>query len=785
MSNKQSTFKSYVDLKSNAPKGIESNWERERSFKSYVNWSSGSKVEHSAVSKAAEDVFEKTLEPKLLAGEIQIAKAHNVLKFNSFGDLKHGMSGALFCTNFKISFVTAERSSYDLMGIGQKNILLGENDIPLTCVDAVYQASYSKKQRKLLSPGGGNLSGAIKMIEIHCKDFRVYTFSFKFSPRGEDKNVVNAILHHAFPSKLQLLFAFVFNPKEHVNSSNSPNHPSIRLSSESMPKVPAFRDAGDWDNELKRVNASGFRVTMANQDFKISDSLPEYFVVPSCLTDSDINNAAPHFIDGRVPTWCWSHNNGSSLYRMVPLRADTEFVDRERSMLKAIKDVHPKKEKSFMIHIEKYCPSVGSIQSSFKKLQELCMPESMKEFWGSDDKWYTSLDITKWLHCVRRCLSTATEAVDCIVSKGKSVILKESEGRDLSCVISSLVQLILDPYLRTRVGFESLIQREWVVMGHEFLTRCQHVSLPEGEESPVFLLFLDCVWQLVNQFPLSFSFTDTYLITLWDCSHHGLFETFIFNSERQRYRSILQEVKEPAKLVSVWDWSLQFKEEDIALFNNPMYYTEHPQHQNCVGCRNEDLKELQLKLSPVEESTNVNDEKLPYRKLSQASQISAEQRLSNSCNSDTNLAQSLNATGPAVKFWIQCYLRWIPSVHVVNGGPPTEFQQQCMLVDEIHYLRRKVHSLRTSTPLAKRSGQESSFYFTYDSSPRLSENFTSAFPFSPSSLSNHMTSYVADKSALSAVAGMFIRSPSMSSYDGLHSSGSMSSSNNDDLDEES
>ncbi|XP_077989112.1 myotubularin-related protein 10-like isoform X2 [Glandiceps talaboti] len=752
---KQSTFKSYVDLKSD-------------------------------VTKAAEDVFDKTSEPKLLSGEIVIAKAHNVLKYNSYGDLKHGISGALFCTNFKISFVTAERSSYDLMEIGQRNLLVSENDIPLTAVDALYQVSSSRKT-KLLSPGS-SVSGPVKMIEIHCKDFRVYTFSFKFSPRGEDKSVVNTILHHAFPTQLPLLFAFSFNPSNHVISNNA-HGPGITITRDKTVHQRQFRDVKDWDNEIARLNAKKLRVTLVNQDFKISDSLPEYFVVPSCLTDNEINNAANHFVEGRVATWSWSHSNGASLYRMVSLRADTVHSQYERRMLQAIKSTHPRDLTSITIDLDKYCSSIGSIQSSFKKLKELCMPETTKDFLSGDNKWYCDLDTTKWLHCVRKCLSISIDAVDQITTHGKSVILRESDGRDLSCLISSLIQLMLDPSTRTLQGFESLIQKEWVVMGHPFLNRYQHVSATDGEESPVFLLFLDCVWQLTNQCPSAFGFTDTYLITLWDCSHHGLFETFIFNCERQRYRATVSDVKTPVQLISVWNWSLQFNDDDLSLFNNPLYFIRHKLHTNCPGCRDDEVRTLlQYTSTPVKRPVNADSSKTPYRKLSEANQPQWDQspqrvRQNILADSDGNLATKINPSSPAVKFWTQCYLRWVPYVHVVNGGPPSEYLQQCMLVDEIHYLRLKLHSLRTSTPLSKKHNRDSGLYFTYDGSPKLGENFTSAFPFSPNSSTLHL-SHSGDKQSLfSSIAGMFVRSPSVSSYDGIiRASGSMSS-NNDEIDE--
>lgn len=56
------------------------------------------------------------------------------------------------------------------------------------------------------------------------------------------------------------------------------------------------------------------------------------------------------------------------------------------------------------------------------------------------------------------------------------------------------VQLILDPYYRTLEGFEVLVEKEWCSFGHMFGLRA-HSDSPT-ESSPVFLQWLDAVWQV-------------------------------------------------------------------------------------------------------------------------------------------------------------------------------------------------------------------------------------------------------------------------------------------------
>lgn len=58
--------------------------------------------------------------------------------------------------------------------------------------------------------------------------------------------------------------------------------------------------------------------------------------------------------------------------------------------------------------------------------------------------------------------------------------------------------------------------------------------LPPSLQAPVFLLFLDCVWQLSSQYPTRFQLTEDFLLALHDSIHLPLFSSFLANCQRER-----------------------------------------------------------------------------------------------------------------------------------------------------------------------------------------------------------------------------------------------------------
>jgi hypothetical protein len=81
-----------------------------------------------------------------------------------------------------------------------------------------------------------------------------------------------------------------------------------------------------------------------------------------------------------------------------------------------------------------------------------------------------------------------------------------SDGWDRTAQLCSLAAIILDPYYRTFEGLMVLIEKDWMHFGHQFGKRLgQGVNNPMSEEkSQVFLQFLDCITQIMHQFPSEF-----------------------------------------------------------------------------------------------------------------------------------------------------------------------------------------------------------------------------------------------------------------------------------------
>ena len=139
-----------------------------------------------------------------------------------------------------------------------------------------------------------------------------------------------------------------------------------------------------------------------------------------------------------------------------------------------------------------------------------------------------------------------------------------SDGWDRTAQLTSLAMILLDPYYRTLKGFEVLVEKEWLSFGHKFAHRIGHGTDKhnDNDRSPVFLQFIDCVWQICSQFPFSFEFNESFLMIILDHLYSNLFGTFLYNSDKERKQF---EVRKHTQ--SLWS----FVNAAPGMFLNPLY----------------------------------------------------------------------------------------------------------------------------------------------------------------------------------------------------------------------
>ncbi|XP_045468670.1 myotubularin-related protein 10-A [Harmonia axyridis] len=584
---------------------------KDSGFKSYIDESGLESIS-----------LNETQKTKLLVGETVVCEVENILMYRPLSDKKKSTSGVLTITTFKLSFACAEEES-DWRGYIQHNNLLGLNDICLSSIDTIYQVG-DKTKKKLLP--GQNVSGKVKELLIVCKNMRTFEFNFKYAAKDGGKNVANVLLHHCYPKRHSLLFAYEYG-----------DLPSMKCLSR---EARLFRTKEDWRLEYNRTKCKNWRISDVNQNFRTSHMLVESLIVPQSLTDSTLTQAVEHFRNRCGPVWVWGTPLGAALVRMADLLPTITDRTQENALLEHIRKSHPDKKPPYLIDLGKDCPSPKDVHNSYVKLRDLCVPDSTRQFKQQDYKFYGLLDNSRWLAYVSTCLGKAVEAAEQLSVHNSTVVLQEGNGTDMNCVISSLIQIILDPLYRSKYGFQSLIQKEWVAMGHQFAFRMGHILDKEVEFCPLFLLFLDCVWQLLQQFPVAFKISETYLTTLWDSVGISIFDTFLFNCEHDRV--VAEQGQDKLILRSVWDWHKQFGERDIAFFCNPLY-----------------LDTFTEKLTP---QTGIS----------------------------------------SLGIWSQCYFRWLPDLEIRCGGKPQIDLWTRMIVSEVWELKEKTEGRENGMHLKNR-----------------------------------------------------------------------------------
>ncbi|XP_069827443.1 myotubularin-related protein 9-like isoform X3 [Dendropsophus ebraccatus] len=425
------------------------------------------------------------------------------------------------------------------------------------------------KSKESSKDGEGRSSSGT--VTLKCKDLRV--IQLEIPDMEETFNVARSVQALSSLDNTSLRYPFFFRPAGCKLGKGWP------------------RDTMENFYHKLKAETDAWRLSDVNNNFKVCPSYPEKVIVPVSCSDDTLKRAAAFRQGRRFPVLSYYHSRN----KMVLLRSSQPLVgpnhhccEEDEMLLNAalmgqwrgfIIDTRAEQEAKqarsagggteSKNRYTKWCvlhrplERGQALQSSLARLVGACY-----ETYLGRNHWLSKLQASHWLSHIKEALSTSGLAAECIEREGTCVLVHGQEGANNTLLVTSLAQLILSPDCRTVLGFQDLIEREWLQAGHPFQLCCARSGWAQGrfqQESPNFLLFLDCCWQLARQFPMAMEFNEKLLCTLATHAYSSEYGTFVCNNEKEsRYIYKVQE-----KTHSLWGTLNNFRQRKH--YVNPMY----------------------------------------------------------------------------------------------------------------------------------------------------------------------------------------------------------------------
>ncbi|KAH0788801.1 myotubularin-related protein 8 [Histomonas meleagridis] len=298
----------------------------------------------------------------------------------------------------------------------------------------------------------------------------------------------------------------------------------------------------EWSTDkswLKRLkNQSGYK--LIKNDF--SPTYPEYMLIPKSIKKETIVTCSQYRSRERIPilTYIYPENKCPLLRSSQPLsgflkqasKADQEYISALIDGRKlAILDCRPK------INAVANQFTGGGYESEENydnsTFEFLGIP-NIHKVRGIYQQLLKSEGFDKWGALILQLISASKIGAEKLL-QNISVLVHCSDGWDRTSQVSSLIQILLDPYSRTFKGFRELIQKDWIDTGHMFHLRCCHAPHSKIDEaSPIFPQFLDATFQIMNVYPNEFEFNEKLLSFLGFHSYSQLYGDFVINTHKER-----------------------------------------------------------------------------------------------------------------------------------------------------------------------------------------------------------------------------------------------------------
>jgi len=383
--------------------------------------------------------------------------------------------------------------------------------------------------------------------------------------------------------------------------------------------------------------------TEINKNYALCDTYPDILVLPSNFDTIRLQTVATFRSRNRIPVLSWySHETCATITRSSqPLTGlnrkcqddidylnEISYTNKNQESKLFILDARPK----FNAFVNKSngggYENYSDCELEFQNIQNIhVMRESLNKLYSIIRHGYQDNDSgsSNWLSHIRGILISTNRLVSLVYNDKRSVLVHCSDGWDRTAQLTSLAMLMLDPYYRTLNGFMILIEKEWISFGHQFFLRIGPGDKNNSDRSPVFIQFLDCTYQLIQQFESAFEFNEKFLLTIADYLYSCQYGTFLLNSEKNRIDMKISEYTMSAWTPILGDPNiylntnynkkfnqiLQINSNQIKLWKN--YYCRYiPDYQSTldsVSNRNSTLINLRNRFIPIQQDDESSQQR--------------------------------------------------------------------------------------------------------------------------------------------------------------------------------
>mmetsp|Transcript_52000 Transcript_52000/g.123804 ORF Transcript_52000/g.123804 Transcript_52000/m.123804 type:complete len:726 (+) Transcript_52000:95-2272(+) len=431
-------------------------------------------------------------------------------------------------------------------------------------------------------------AGALEnKLQVVTKDTRTLTF---VAPGGQGTKdlaeVADAYAAFSAPATPLALFAGKFAQELGVDHYSSDGCNGWHLYDPAVEFARMGIETDDFPNP-----ASPWKMSNINNRYGLCETYPALIALPRNMTPSELSAVAQFRKKRRLPVMSWCGGPELQFASIWRCSQTTEgfnflknnFCPEDQKLVSLIRTSVGKERDLLLIDLRPWKSAmankatgggyegyercnlvfgnIDNIHAVLSGYKAMAAAVAAVED-GAIGSWVRDVANSNWYDYIGAILHCCTRVIGEIMEHKKSCMVHCSDGWDRTAQTTSISMLCLDSQYRTLRGFLLLIQKEWCSFGHKFRTRLALGEAKTSEYSPVFVQWLECVFQIWQQHPTAFEWTPALLLCLATEVFSNRFGTFLCDCEKER---------QAVANSTLSFWAFILSPEEAPKYTNPRY----------------------------------------------------------------------------------------------------------------------------------------------------------------------------------------------------------------------